>query len=493
MTTRPHVRPTPDFSDILSLLERYDGLDLPADVGRTFLEQGCWMLGAERAGAWTPDGELLALRNLGAEDEAALRQVAASRYGLDSPAGLPGRSSAAENAGRLLWTPLSFGRQVESWAVFILDKPLADAEQLEALNVLSRFVGGALGRIGQLAELEAERARASSLFSSIVSPLMLVDSAGHILAVNAAARESFGEDVTGRDYRGVFRFVGRDPITECLVSGEPQHRVETFGEGGRLWGITTSPHSVSTSNRGAIVGCRDLTDLRRMEQALAEAERQAIIGRLAATVAHEINNPLGAIKAHLKVIRKHLPEDAVPAATGLDIISAQVDRIARTVRLLLGFSRQRSAPTGSVEPLEILRTVVALFEEGFNEKTISFHVDLPEMLPTLQADVDQIQEIVVNLLENARDILPAGARFDFRARETEGRLEFLFEDNGPGLGEDPERLFEAFYTTRAAGTGLGLTIARRTCESLGGRLTAENRPPEEGGGARFRVWIPVRA
>jgi two-component system sensor histidine kinase AtoS len=348
---------------------------------------------------------------------------------------------------------------------------------------MSRKTGGARGeRKGDF-----ETGAAKRLFSSIVSPLLIVDPAGRILEANVAAREAFGKDVSGRTYQEVFRFVGRDPIATCLSTGKAQHRVEVPGEGDRLWGITISPYEFSSARRGAVIGCRDLTDLRRMEEALATAERHAIIGRLAAIVAHEVNNPLGAIKAHIKVIARALPPGTdIPPR--LDIISTQVDRIARTVRLLLGFSRQRSTPVGAADPIEVIRTVTALFEGGFGEKGVGMKISLPEALPPMKADVDQVQEILVNLLENARDILPSGSLFELVVSVQGDDVEFVIEDDGPGLGVDPEKVFEPFFTTRASGSGLGLTIARRIAVSLGGGLQAENRSPR---GARFRVRIPV--
>jgi signal transduction histidine kinase len=328
---------------------------------------------------------------------------------------------------------------------------------------------------------------AKRLFSSIVSPLLIVDPDGRVLEANAAALEAFGRDMAGRTYQDVFRLVGRDPIAICLATGKAQHRVEVPGEGDRLWGITISPFELSASRRGAVIGCRDLTELRRMEEALATAERHAIIGRLAAIVAHEVNNPLGAIKAHIKVITRALPpESDIPPR--LEIISTQVDRIARTVRLLLGFSRQRSTPVGAADPLEVIRTVTALFEGGFGEKGIEMSIDLPPSLPSMKADVDQVQEILVNLLENARDILPSGSHFELTVRVQGHDVEFVVEDDGPGLGNEPSKVFEPFFTTKASGTGLGLSIARRIAISLEGNLTAENRAT---GGARFRVRIPA--
>ena len=115
-------------------------------------------------------------------------------------------------------------------------------------------------------------------------------------------------------------------------------------------------------------------------------------------------------------------------------------------------------------------------------------VNLPHSLPAVAVSVDELQEVLINLLENERDALNNDSDLYVSAQAHGDQIVIDIEDNGPGLGTVPERLFEPFYTTKSAGTGLGLPIARRICESYGGKLTAENRKQ---GGARFEIVLPL--
>lgn len=327
------------------------------------------------------------------------------------------------------------------------------------------------------------------LLDSIVSALILIDLKGCVLQANLAASAVIGqEDLPGRNYAELLRFRDFDPVAEFLEKREPLHRVEAAGQG-RLWGVTISPYRRRGRLRGALIGFRDLTEHKRMEELLAASQREATIGRLAATVAHEINNPLGAIKAHLRILEKQMGgEGDCASKESLEIVQEQVDRIARTVRVLLGFSRERSAPEKSVSIEQIIDTVCELFSVSFEEKGVELILDLPAEPSGLKADADQMQELLVNLLENARSALRRGDRLVIKLERRPGEIELILEDTGPGLGPDPEMIFEPFYTTKAWGTGLGLPIARKVCEAHGGKLLAENRK-DVPTGARFRVIL----
>jgi PAS domain S-box-containing protein len=246
-----------------------------------------------------------------------------------------------------------------------------------------------------------------------------------------------------------------------------------------------------TNPEGHIIGVIamfvDISSRKQAEVALATAQRDATVGRMAAVVAHEINNPLAAIKAWLGLLHTDLAQ--VPEGReNLGMIAEQVDRIARTVRNLLGFARQREGREKRVPATVLIRTVASLFHGRMRTRGIFFTCVVPDDLPGIHGDNDQLQEVLINLLENASQALSPGRRCYIRAAVHHQCLEIEVEDDGPGLGADPERLFTPFYTTKVNGTGLGLSVARRICVAHGGSLTAENM---DQGGARFRVTLPV--
>jgi signal transduction histidine kinase len=234
---------------------------------------------------------------------------------------------------------------------------------------------------------------------------------------------------------------------------------------------------------------QDITALIEAKRALDTAEREAVLGRVAASVAHEINNPLLAIKTRLHTLKKTMA-DRPETTEKLDLVMGQLDRIDRATRSMLGFFKQRAAHSKLLSYAEVIRGATDLFDPSFAAKGVRLIVNLPHSLPGISVGVDELQEVLINLLENERDALGRDNDLYVSAQTQDHQIVIRIEDNGPGLGRDPERLFEAFYTTKTTGTGLGLTIARRICESYGGKLTAENRKE---GGARFEIVLPLAA
>ena len=232
---------------------------------------------------------------------------------------------------------------------------------------------------------------------------------------------------------------------------------------------------------------QDITALIEAKRALHISEREAILGRVAASVAHEINNPLLAIKTRLHTLKKTMA-DRPEIAERLDLVTGQLDRIGRATRSMLGFFKQRTANSKLVSYAEVIRAATDLFEPSFEAKGVRVIVNLPHSLPGVSVSVDELQEVLINLLENEREALGRDNDLHVSAQTRDLQIVIRIEDNGPGLGLDPERLFEAFYTTKSTGTGLGLPIAKRICESYGGTLTAENR---NGGGACFEIILPL--
>lgn len=221
----------------------------------------------------------------------------------------------------------------------------------------------------------------------------------------------------------------------------------------------------------------------RATDARARAEGEAMIGRLAATVAHEVNNPLAAIKNRIGLLRRRLRKAEVEELDGVD---AQIDRIGRIVRSLLDFSAHQVCH----EPVSVGRIVkeaADLFAPSFRARGIGLEVDIPDNLPCPAGDAGAIQQILVNLLENAREAL-VGGQVRIAARDVDGSIEIMVEDDGPGLGPDPERLLRPHTSSKPGGTGLGLSIVRKICEEHGGTLIAENRPE---GGARFTARLSI--
>jgi len=244
---------------------------------------------------------------------------------------------------------------------------------------------------------------------------------------------------------------------------------------------------------GLLVGL--LTDLREDERGRAEAlrarladqERLAALGRMAAGVAHEVRTPLGSIQGVAEILEEDFPP-AHPRRPFFEILVKESRRLKTVVDDFLDLGR----------PLEIRRvplSVVSAVEEAreslrgeAEEKEVRFEVEV-EGAPVAGADPSRFHQILTNLLRNAIEASPPGGVVRITAAERGGSLLLAVEDGGPGLAEgEAERLFEPFYTKGKKGTGLGLALVRRIAEAHGGEVRGENRPE---GGARFSVRLPL--
>jgi len=234
---------------------------------------------------------------------------------------------------------------------------------------------------------------------------------------------------------------------------------------------------------------RDLADARA---SLLRSEKLATVGRLAAGLAHEVGNPLGAISGYADLARDRVPPGADPElADALSRIAAAAGRIDRTVRDLLDFARP-SPP--AVLPFALLGAVDAalrLARVQARFKGVEAELDLPAGLPPVLGDEHQLSQVFLNLLLNAGDAMGGAGRVRIRARQAGEGIEVEVEDSGPGIPQaDLPRVFDPFFTTKdpGQGTGLGLAICHRILETLGGEIAAGNAP---GGGARFTLRLPA--
>jgi len=223
------------------------------------------------------------------------------------------------------------------------------------------------------------------------------------------------------------------------------------------------------------------------------SEKLASVGRLAASVAHEIRNPLTAVKMLLFSIRKSV-EDNPQIDRKLDTVTEEIRRLESIIRNFLEFSRPPSLKLQRQSPLDTLEKTLQLFQTRLAKQRIDLMRKDAECVPEIMADSEQLRQVLINLLENAAEATGEGGRIGiFTAVEADAdghRLAVIrIEDTGHGIPEDiRQRLFEPFFTTKNEGTGLGLCIAAQIVAAHHGRLVLESSTP---GGTRFAVCIPA--
>ena len=233
--------------------------------------------------------------------------------------------------------------------------------------------------------------------------------------------------------------------------------------------------------------------LAETQRQLAQADKLASVGRLAAGVAHEINNPLTGVLSYASLLRKRLDGDS-ESCDDLDVIVRETVRCRGIIRGLLDFARPTPPARKPMDLNEVVRRAVSVVMTQLSLNQVDLSLDLAAELPLVQADANQIQQVAVNLLLNAGDAIGTGGG-TIRATTRPGAgdsVELLVQDNGRGIpAEDLPRIFEPFYTTKGShGTGLGLAVSWGIVEAHGGALEVQSEP---GQGTCFTLRIPTAA
>jgi len=244
---------------------------------------------------------------------------------------------------------------------------------------------------------------------------------------------------------------------------------------------------VTGKQRGYVLVIEDITDKKKIEEELFRTSKHASIGRLAAGVSHEIGNPLASISS---LVQELMAED-LPPFTGeaLSTINIHIDRIARIVRNLGDFARlnpRQKVPTNLKDILEVTMSLVR-YDRNFKKINIKTNF---EDLPVLKVDPDQMQQVFLNLMLNARDAMPDGGELLISVKHKNGYAQTVFSDTGDGIErENRDKLFDPFFTTKGPtkGTGLGLSICYSIIKDHGGMIEVES---VKGRGTKFTINIP---
>jgi len=345
------------------------------------------------------------------------------------------------------------------------------------------------------------RALHERIVASIRSGLVTTDLDGRIFTFNAAAEEITGyreESIRGQDASILFGDM-KDHITETLravESGERSPRFETnclTSEGMRLrLGYGVSPlSSEAGETTGIVITFQDLTHVRSLEETSRRQDRLAAIGRMAASIAHEIRNPLAAMRGSIQMLRSELDSDSSQTEL-MEIILRESDRLNRIITDFLSYARPRSLAPARVDVGDLLHQTFALMRHS---PEIAANQSIVEELPSeptfAEADEGQLKQVFWNLARNALQAMPNGGTLRATLEpNSDNRLRIAFTDTGRGMSPDQvEHLFEPFSST-TGGTGLGLSIVYQIIRDHGGTINVRSRV---GQGTTITVELPVAA
>ena len=351
-----------------------------------------------------------------------------------------------------------------------------------------------------------DRDRLNLIIENVGDPIVVSDRAAKVVLQDPLAHELFGAEAENDEVRDPIRVRNQAKLDAYLTTF-------TFSFSDRESGPLRLFHPISRTEieydarsgkiydeRGQVAFCvtvlRDLTALRKVEQLkverrMLEIEKFAATGRLAGTIAHEVNNPMEAIKNAIYLLSDKLTGEAAPI---YDILKNETERVARIVRQMLGLYRNTDQ-IGTVDVNSVIEDTVLLFSRQLERNGIRMNTELAKLPPAV-GSADQLRQVLSNLVVNAKDSMAEGGSLTIRSKHLpapdgiRGWIRVLIADTGAGIPENLlASIFEPFVTTKGEkGTGLGLWIVKGIIENHAGRIRVRSKPAK---GTVFKIDLPV--
>ncbi len=282
------------------------------------------------------------------------------------------------------------------------------------------------------------------------------------------------------------------PHMRLLKSREPaEGEVESLRLSKTFWLKTYPLRNAAGEHIGSVNVWRDITREKRLQAQLIQSEKMAATGRLAASIAHEINNPLQAISGCIDLAQATTDPDKIKRY--LSLASTELERLASIVRRMLDFYRPARAERAPVNVRELMEDVLLLSGKRLQHAHVTVNTQWAEEIPPINGVADQLKQVFLNFILNAIEAMPNGGTLDIRGQTIQDGGHWVvvsIADSGPGVPpQDLERIFEPFFTTKPDGTGLGLAVSHSIITQHGGRIIVDSSP---GHGTTFTVWLPVQ-
>lgn len=353
-------------------------------------------------------------------------------------------------------------------------------------------------------DLRRSREQYKSVVENAKDFIFLLDEKGTVISANTAAARALGLPAAGIKGKCLADFFApedaRPMLTQMLdvvdsrKSSEGKsavrikdrvywlstHFVPVIGEDGR------------TVER-VLVMARDITERQRIEEQLFRTEKLASLGTLSAGVAHEINNPLGVILGFTEILLDRIPPESKEYEL-LKTIERQGLNAKRIVEKLMTYARQPSKQEEFTDLNQDIESVLSLLQNNFLTNKIELETRLARDLPRVHADSGELQQVFINLVNNAVAAMPQGGKFTVMTRVNpySHMVEAIFADSGTGIPKEiADRIFDPFFTTKKVGegTGLGLSVSYAIINKFGGNIRFETRLPEAGGGSQGTTFF----
>lgn len=360
---------------------------------------------------------------------------------------------------------------------------------------------GELGQISRSVNALAQTLRETKTLNDLIienaaDGVIAIDRQGDVTTMNPAAEMITGytlNELVGRPYATLFsdpHFAS--PVLDTLAHGTEHLAQEvSFPARDRTieLSVTTSRiHNPDGELIGALVIFSDLTARKETQRRLAQTERLATLGELMAGVAHEVRNPLTAIRGYVQIIRQ---QTSLPVHQEyLSVVLKEIDSINRVIQQLLDFSRPRQSQWQQVLLNSLIEETLILVQTSGVQARIAFNVEQDKGLPAIVADRELLKQVILNILINAVQAISARGEIRIRTWQYSATQQaVMIEDNGCGINIAlQKKIFDPFFTTKASGTGLGLALSQRIINAHQGDIRVASIP---GCGATFTLILPV--
>ena len=353
-------------------------------------------------------------------------------------------------------------------------------------------------------EIVRSQNRLQALFDGAPDAIAIVDRNYRVLMANKTTLNWYRrglEDFVGklchREFQGRPDLCVNCPAEESFRTGLPAFRERaSLVAGGNKYYLQLFTFPLRDRN-GDVVEVveyvKDVTAEKELQQQIIQSERLAVVGRMAANVAHEIKNPLGTIVLNAELLDEELDkigsEDAAESKELLGVIKSEVDRLLEVVEEYLQFARLPKVKLEEGNPNEVIVDLLFFLKEDMEERKILLVENLNPLLPPVQIDPKTLRQALLNIIKNSLEAMPDGGKLTVSTAHRDGKVEITIGDTGKGIAEDDQNLvFTPFFSTKHGGTGLGLSITSHIVKEHRGTIGFESY---EGLGTSFIIRLPI--